>query len=554
MKKINIFIVIILGIGIGFGFRFGIYFCINTSYGKDVGVLCEKNFKKPCYRGQVEYLPAKRLFSVIDKCSDAVPWIKNPLWSSDLFQIRNRYSDSFLQGKKKKFYIGDLEIIATKNEEIFLKHLIAVVSNDNSKNKKYIIPHNLIDKMKKAICSSPKTVTCILGALYGQKGDSLNAREESAMRVMLIAFDHGYFITPRSYYNPNGLAASEDAEWSLNSIKQINEVLEKLPNKFHHLSSLKYIYRTMESDQSLVSDKTLAWYIDSSRNEIIYKQATFNKLKRDIYGIHGVESGDKKDGRCTIAHELTHAFYQENENFVLNLPIWTKGLTNNQWGIKAIYDISSITTYSTRNYKEYFSEAVASFLCQGDNLKKIAPKLYEILKKNIFENREYLSENKVSLAVKRKKEDINNNIRSLRGELSSFLPIKDYAKKILNECLSDEINSKVKYKIINKTVYFYTKSEVKEVREVRKDEQTLIGRPTSHPYFRNCFINKAKKYSHQIIASYKDCNPPLEKDVFDSIFKESFNNFQKFEQILLQSSAASATNAVTDAAIARSFS
>ncbi|MBF0362540.1 MAG: hypothetical protein HQK49_16090 [Oligoflexia bacterium] len=462
---------------------------------------CEKRSKKSCYRGQVEKLPAKRIFSVVDNCREPVPW----------FEIKDKYYELFLndernknKNKKRIITIAGLELIATLNEEIYLKNLIAT----KDRNGRYIISRKIVEKMAHAPCGHhPKSAICALSALYGERGDRHQSeKEEAAMRAMLMAAEYGYYLTPRLYYNPNNdLAASETPEWGLNSIRQINNILDKLPEKFHHLPSLKYIYKTMDSDQHLVSEKTLAWYIDSSRNEIIYKQRAFENQKRDI--------------SCTIAHELTHAFYQENEKRVLRLPIWSKGFRGDysRWEIEPLYDISRLSNYSTKNYKEYFSEAVAYYLCSGDKLKRVAPKLYGILKRNIFDNREYLKKPSVA------EEDLYRNIRLTRGDLSSFLPIKQKAKKVLADCLSDG-NAKINYRFANNKIYFYKKE---------KSTLALVGRTINHPYFRECFMNQAKKYATKIINSYKECNPPLKKDIINSIVNESFKQFANFEEKLL---------------------
>lgn len=477
-------------------------------------------------------LPGGRLLHIAERCAEALDWFtpQDEGLSNDL---EDRYQRNF-SGEKRTFLLGNQQFQGTPLEWDYFMKLIA-----QEKEKEYQVPEHIYKSLAEGDCATPVTILCGLSHLYGQTDnppDSPEGRREAAMRSMNVAKEFGLLITPRSYKrvrNFEKVLRADPPQWSLNSVRQIDSVLQSLPSSFHHMDTTKYFYRTMSGDQDMMSMRTNAWTWTGEPPEIVLKQSTFNEIKwSSNENAVGVHRGDKKNGSCTIAHELAHAFEFNHPEKVEKLGLWRSnfnrfGFRTNSTHNPTYPGMEGLSDYAFTNRHEYFAVAIDKFLCAPKEMKKKAPELFHVLKKEIFENKDFLGEDILKKEYKKK-------IRHERRLMDSPFNLDFLGKNILTKCLGGN-HFQAKYKIDPETgrplVYYYRPGFIRDQSGIRR---ALIGRTSSHDFFQTCFRREGIKEAQKIVENFTDCHPPDMKGMEEILREKAMSLLRNYDEMIIK--------------------
>lgn len=466
-----------------------------------------------------------RIVKIAQSCLDALEWTSSSR-EGDGGKVSTSYLKNF-GGPLETFPVGEVTFQGTSKERKFFLKLVGL-----EEEGEYKVPVDLLEKIKAAQCPRPIHVICALSSLYGQKEpgpESLANRKEAAMRAMNVAMEFGAIITPRNYVRVRSfekVRSASDPEWSASSVRQIESVFRKLPPSFHHMGTVKYFYRTMESDQSLLDYTTNAFSYNGKTPEIVLKHSTFN----DWVGSHSLKTGDHKDGSCTVAHELAHAFEFQYPEKVKELELFQRDY--DRWGFKitstdypTYKGMAKLSKYAFKNRHEYFAVAMDKFICEPENLKKHAPELFDVLKTKIFGNRDFLG-------VEPAREEYHKNVIRERKESAPTFQLDHLAGTIIGRCLGGPpFQAKYATDPVSgqKQVYYLKKGFVRHLGKVKS---ALIGRTGRSDYYRKCFQKEGQNLAQKIVDDFFQCHPPDMRGLVEGLLQRVQEKVATYDELV----------------------
>ncbi|MBI2605556.1 MAG: hypothetical protein HYW49_05680 [Deltaproteobacteria bacterium] len=227
-------------------------------------------------------------------------------------------------------------------------------------------------------------VVCALAKLFGS--------EESALRALNVANRTGYFITASQFMNPAGV----EQIWRASEIRTIDEVIQKAPENFRRLSTMKYFYRVHDGYRNAEDPNTAAQAVSgwgSGVGRIEVYAGTFS---------------DEGFAAPAVLHELAHhldfsgsiAGNLNRSTGFAKLSGWDEG-QKKQAGAdtagnpvyKTVYASARtdnfITDYARTTPMEDWADTAAYYVYAPGLLKKVAPEKYALMKNMVFGGSEY---------------------------------------------------------------------------------------------------------------------------------------------------------------------
>jgi hypothetical protein len=462
------------------------------------------------------------------------PFKKLKKWEVDPFQ---RYQQLF-PGKSYLFQIGDVNFEGNDKERTTFIQLIGKLQG---RQKGVDVSQELLEDLKKSPCPQPITIACALEQLYGltePPQDSAEDRYEAGIRAMIVQKEFGYVISPRKYIRDRSneyIKMREKPQWSLNAVKQIELVLRRFPPSFYHLDTVKYVYRTMKADQSLLHYNTNAYTYTGYPGEIVLKHSTFNGFWHQEK--KGMPEDDQFDGSCTYAHEMAHAFEYQFPEKVKALRLFTSN--ENRWGFNILTPrgtryrgLEKISNYAFKNRREYFAVSVDKYMCEPEELMKVAPELYQVLKDHIFEQREFVGESLERGYWKKTPHIVQSKIT----EKLKTINWKEHFRPLLKKCFAPK-NKDLIVKIMENKVtkkpqlHYYQPSYIQQKNGEMK--KILLGRSIDESSGQRCLNEELFKQTNHFMKKFPDCSPP-DRDLLFEYFKEQFwNGYQHWERGLI---------------------
>lgn len=270
---------------------------------------------------------------------------KAEIWGPDELQIACPNSDSInLQLARKQY---DYYFPANEPKlELQIGSQILEGSSDEIKYFKEIIDF-LPNSEWLSDIRDCKTIFCGV--------DLILKNREAAYRALVIQRRDGYTVTS-SKYNSKLFTAGE--------IRNIDKVLQTLPDSYKRLPTLKHIIRTA--------------VIEDVSNLGRPNAGSASKDGKHIILYDGAFSYSYEFSLNTIAHEISHHYD------------YSFGISDSKEYIRLDPNLTNaVNEYGNRNFKENFAVSTAEYIYNSEKLKKIDFEKYEFIKRNVFNNKEY---------------------------------------------------------------------------------------------------------------------------------------------------------------------
>lgn len=293
---------------------------------------------------------------------------------SKLLEARRLYDETFPETEVSNHSLVGISLTGTKTESAFAKRLLG-------------LKPPLSWETKAAKC---RTIRCALAAIYGN--------EEAALRAMVIARRHGYAVTVSQHENVVG----PDAIFSIEQVREIQNLLEILPASFSGLSHLQQIVAISPETRQFIrerwkkegkDDVAFGGLMDSAAKTLTIPLLDSNK---SMFGF-----------RFVLAHEMGHAYDASRASSSYTSFRDDSGFSAlSQW--KAVSNVGKVTyhkdanaqfcrEYSTTDPGEDFADSVSCYVAVsvidrklGTRVfKDVAPQKYQWMKEHVFEGREF---------------------------------------------------------------------------------------------------------------------------------------------------------------------
>lgn len=267
------------------------------------------------------------------------------------------------------------------------------------------------------------TVICVLTKTFGN--------EESAYRSLSIAYKSGYYLSFKQL-------TPVDYVWSKKEVRRVSQVIEMMPKHLlnsHSMGQMHVLADKYRKTDDKPGTTALAW-------------ARYGRGKSgEITFTDHIRNGSSSSPIKTIAHELAHQHDYDGYRSSfrdLNEISYTSGYTSqNGWSYERVTDSSGgfsrtklkwksskskscfITYYAATHPMEDFSEAIAYYMINPNNFKRTCPRNYAFLKKNFFNNREYI-DNSEALIREQLLANITDSCATINGNTISSSYSKNF--------------------------------------------------------------------------------------------------------------------------------
>jgi hypothetical protein len=274
------------------------------------------------------------------------------------------FIDSKTKGSVKNSKIHGVKFVKEKSELLDAYRDIVTAKDsygiaENKENQRKLqSEYEINPECQKVLCSLEK--------VWGR---------EYAIKMLYIKLKYGFNISEFAFDNAS--------RFKLDELNDVLLALEDIPSHFLPLGS---------GNRPLI-------HFERGKNLGTYKEKTLANAVVMIFDYWDLESGPKR--QYTIFHEMAHNISSHLDQMDrspewLDLSGWIKKGDNWERSGSGCF----VSDYSKVNPWEDFAESVSKYRYNGKAFKSQCPRKYEFIKKKVFKNIEYLSNESCSSELK----------------------------------------------------------------------------------------------------------------------------------------------------------